>query len=86
LCSPPTFPTPSTAFLPSITSDIQYFLNCFIITAGEVHCHGLGMLAQQFYTRPLLFSQWYQNMVPSEDPVRIHLFEMFLKRSVHSDV
>jgi hypothetical protein len=60
---------------PFISSDIQYFLNHFF-TSGEILCHYLGIVAQQFL-------HWYQNLVPSQEPIRIKLFQVFLKRPIH---
>jgi hypothetical protein len=43
----PDFPLTS---MPSISSDIQHFLNPLTITSGEIRFHGLDLLAQQSYT------------------------------------
>jgi hypothetical protein len=36
--------------LPSISLGIRHFLNPLTIISGEMHCHGLDRLAQQFHT------------------------------------
>jgi hypothetical protein len=77
-CSLPTFLTSS---LSSISSDMQYTVNHLTITSGEICCHGLTTLAQQFHSGLLYYLPWWcQNMVPCQDPFGIQLFQIIFNQ------
>jgi hypothetical protein len=70
------FPASSLFSLPSISADIQHFLNPYTNTSGKICCYGLDPLAQWFYFTVL---RWCKNMVSTKSHSEYNCFKWSLK-------
>jgi hypothetical protein len=71
-----TFPTSSLSFIPAVSSDIRHISNPLTISSGEIHCHELDSLAQQFHISVLtkygFLSRASQTTAVSSNPSNIN--------------